>query len=78
MFEGSPPKSANLKAVVELKFMPAAINQSTPVIDYSPLTDSLAPVNILMASAAKLTVWRFNFIRSVSAVGLTGPNLRLE
>ena len=52
MFEGSPPKSANLKAVVELKFMPAAINQSTPVIDYSPLTDSLAPVNILMASAA--------------------------
>ena len=56
MFEGSPPISANLKAVIELKFMPAAINQSTPVIEYSPLTDDLAPFNVLVASAAKLTV----------------------
>ena len=56
MFEGSPSRSANLKAIVELKFMPAAVNQSTPDIEYSPLTDNLAPFNILMASAAKLTV----------------------
>ena len=37
LFEGSPSKSANLKKVVELKFMPAAIDQSTPAINYSPL-----------------------------------------
>ena len=45
LFEGSPSKSANLKVVVELKFMPAAINQSTPAIEYSPSTDSLAPIS---------------------------------
>ena len=56
LFEGSPSKSATLKAVVELKLMPAAINQSTPAIEYSPLMDSLAPLSILMASAANLTV----------------------
>ena len=56
LFEGSASKSATLKAVVELKLMPAAINQSTPAIEYSPLTDSLAPFSILMASAANLTV----------------------
>ena len=56
LFEGSPTKSANLNAVVELKLMPAAINQSTPAIEYSPLTDSLAPFSILMALAANLTV----------------------
>ena len=56
MFEDSLSKSANLKAVVELKFMPAAINQSTPVFEYKPLTENLAPFNILMVTAAKLTV----------------------
>ena len=56
LFEGSPSKSANLKAVVELKFMPAANNQSTPAIEYSPLTGSLAPFSILMASTANLNV----------------------
>ena len=55
LFEGSPSKLANLKAVVELKLIPAAINQSTPAVEYSPLTDSLAQFNIL-ASAANLTV----------------------
>ena len=56
LFDGGPSKSANLKAVIELKFMPAAFNQSTPVIEYSPLTDNRAPFYILMASSAKLTV----------------------
>ena len=56
MFEGGTSKSANLKAVVELKFMPAAISQSTSAIEYSPLTDNLAPFNILMASALNLIV----------------------
>ena len=56
LFESSPSRSANLKAVAELKFMPAAINQSTLVIKYNPLTDNIAPFSILMASTAKLTV----------------------
>ena len=56
MFEGSPSKSANLKAVVQLKLLPAAINQSTLAIEYSPLTDNLAPFNILMASDVNLTI----------------------
>ena len=56
LFEGSPSKSANRKADVELKFIPAAINQFTPAIEYSPLTNSLAPFNIFMTSAANLTV----------------------
>ena len=56
LFEVSPSKSVNLKAVVELKLMPAAINQSTPATEYSPLTDSLAQFSILMASVANLTV----------------------
>ena len=47
LFEISPSKSANLKEVVELKLMLAAINQSTPAIEYSPLTDSLAPFSFL-------------------------------
>ena len=55
-FEGSPSKSANLKAAVELKLMPAATSQSTPAIEYSPLTDSLAPFTILKASVANLVV----------------------
>ena len=38
MFEGSPSRSKNLKAVVVLKCMPAAVNQSTTVIEYRPLT----------------------------------------
>ena len=61
---GSPSRSANLKAVVELKFILAVINQSTPVIEYSLLTDSLAPFNILLASSMKLTLWRSSFISS--------------
>ena len=56
LLEGSPSSSANLKAVVELKFMPGAIIQSTPVIEYSPLTHSLIPFSILLASTAKLTL----------------------
>ena len=56
LFEGSPTKSANLKAVVELKLMPAAINQCTPAIEYSPLTGSLAPFSNLISLAATLTV----------------------
>ena len=55
-FEGSPSKSANHKAAVELKLMPAAINQSTPAIEYIPLTDSLAQFSISIASASNLTV----------------------
>ena len=64
LLEGSPSKSANLKAVVELKFMLAAINQSTPVIEYNLLTDSIAPFSILLASSMKLTLWRSSFISS--------------
>ena len=55
LFEGIPSKSANLKTVVELKLMPAAINQSTPAIEYSPLMERLAPFSILMVSAAIFT-----------------------
>ena len=44
--------------------MLAAINQSTPVIEYSLLTDSLAPFSILLASSMKLTLWRSSFISS--------------
>ena len=64
LLEGSPSKSANLKAVVELKFMLAAINQSTPVIEYNLLTDSVAPFSILLASSMKLTFCRSSFISS--------------
>ena len=64
LLEGSPSRSANLKAVVELKFMLAAINQSTPVIEYNLLTDSVAPFSILLASSMKLTLWRSSFISS--------------
>ena len=64
LLEGSPSKSANLKAVVELKFMLAAINQSTPVIEYNLLTDSVAPFSILLASSMKLTLCRSSFISS--------------
>ena len=57
LFEGSTSKSeANLKAVVELKLLQAAINQSTPAVECSHLTESLAPFSILMASAVNLTV----------------------
>ena len=52
----SPSKSANRKAVVELKLMPAAIKKSTPTIEYSPFTESLAPFSILIASAANFTI----------------------
>ena len=44
--------------------MLAAINQSTPVIEYSLLTDSIAPFSILPASSMKLTLWRSSFISS--------------
>ena len=64
LLEGSPSKSANLKAVVELNFMLAAINQSTPVIEYNLLTDSVAPFSILLASSMKLTFCRSSFISS--------------
>ena len=36
-FEGSPSKSANRNAAVELKLIPRAITQSTPTIVYSHL-----------------------------------------
>ena len=56
LFEGSPSRPANLDAVVEIKLLPAAINQSTTTIEYSPFTESFAPINILIASAANLTL----------------------
>ena len=49
-------RSANRNAVVELKLIYAAINQSTPTIEYSPFTDILVPFSILIASAANLAV----------------------
>ena len=56
LHEGSPSRSANNYAVLELKLILAAINQSTPTIECSPFTDSLLAYNILIASAANLTV----------------------
>ena len=44
--------------------MLAAINQSTPVIEYNLLTDSVAPFSILLASSMKLTLCRSSFISS--------------
>ena len=55
LFKGSRSRSANGNAFVELKLTQAAINQSTPTIDHSTFTDSLAPFNILISSAANLT-----------------------
>ena len=56
LLEGSPSKSANHMAAVELELKSAAIKQSTPAIVYSPLTVSLGPFVILTASAANFTV----------------------
>ena len=64
LFDGSPARSANRTAIVEPKLIPAAINQSTPTIEYSLITDSLAPFSVLIASAANITVRRFKFIKS--------------
>ena len=44
--------------------MLAAINQSTPVIEYNLLTDSIAPFSILLVSSMKLTLCRSSFISS--------------
>ena len=46
---------------MELKSRSAAINQSTPAIEYSLLTDSLAPFSILMTSAANLKRLKVQF-----------------
>ena len=54
--EVSLSRSAMSYAVVELKLIIGPINQSTPTIEYSPFTDSLAAYNIIIASAANLTV----------------------
>ena len=56
LFESSPSRSANRNAVVELKSIPAAINQSTHTIEDSPFTEKFVPSNILIASAANFTV----------------------
>ena len=44
--------------------MLAAINQSTPVIEYNLLTDCVAPFSILLASSMKLPLCRSSFISS--------------
>ena len=44
LFKGSFSRSAKFNAVVELKLIPAAVNQSTPTIDYNPFTESFCPI----------------------------------
>ena len=61
LFEGSKDQRY---AAVELKLIPAAINQSTTTNEYSQFTDSLALFTVLIASAANLTVLRFILIKS--------------
>ena len=56
LFDGTPARSANRNAIVELKLIPAAINQSTPKIEYNLFTDSLDPFSVLNTSAANITV----------------------
>ena len=78
--EGSPTAPSFLpvcQTTLELKFMPAAINQSTPVIEYSLLTDRLAPFSILLASSMKLTLWRSSFI-SPSLYTCQGDGMDLD